>query len=123
VEGDSNAICLAVAIGGSKPENVRMLKNKMNFHVDYPVKYIVHNNTLSIWGDAILVSPLILDGDKEGVRGELIDLYVARSENLVNEDEVRIDGNKYKVIIPPTISGVNNSFPSGYAILFKDTSA
>jgi hypothetical protein len=96
-----------------------MLRNRANqYIIDYPVRYIATSYSPSVWGDAVFVSPVIVEGTNEGIRGELEGVYIARAENLVNEDEIVIAGSKYKAFVPPT-TGVTSSFPAGYAILFK----
>ncbi|MGA4519177.1 hypothetical protein ACPA0F_18125 [Solibacillus silvestris] len=115
-EGNNSG--LVNAVGMFAPYSYpAVMKNKAGTYYQPIVNRVVSiGYSPSVWGDNVFVSPVFLEGDYEGVRGELEEVYTARVDNLVNEDEILIGSIRYKVII--ISSNGSCSFPY-QCIVFK----
>ncbi|OKP89557.1 hypothetical protein A3844_06130 [Paenibacillus helianthi] len=102
----NDSVALALGIYNPAGANkVRLLRNKANiYNFNYDVRTIPNNFSPSVWGDQIFVSPCFLEGDMEGIRGELDGVYTCRTENLINEDEIVVGNVTYKVIYLSALS-------------------
>lgn len=117
-ESDSTAYVIAFGMRGPSTQPLVMKNKAGRLWTAYTPIWINHSYAPSVWGDLVFLSPVFLEGAYEGMRGELDGIYVARTDNMVNEDEVIVGSNRYKTILP-TVSG-NNQFPTG-CILMKMT--
>lgn len=97
--------------------NPSVMRNKAgSYYQQIIARFVSLGYSPSVWGDNVFVSPVFLEGDYEGIRGELEDVYTVRIDNLVNEDEVLIGSVRYKVLI---ISSAGScSFPH-QCVVFK----
>ena len=115
-ETDSGATMLVMgqAAPTSNPYVMRSLSKVL--YKTYTNKYMVHNHAPSSWGGNIFVSPIFLEGDFEGIRGEYDGVYCARPEGIVNGDKVTIGSSEYRAIVLTSYG--NNQFPT-QCVLFK----
>lgn len=114
-EGNNHGTVLLQAIQ-SRSNNPTVLKNKMGVsNSDIWTKWINATASPSVWGDNVFLSPIFLEGQYEGIRGELIETYAANESNLVNEDEVLINSTRHKVFLLTSYG--TNSFPNNCIVM------
>lgn len=107
---ETNSDANTIAIGTYAPTTQPyVLRNKMGEFGTYQNKWVSHSYGPSAWGDNIFLSPVFLEGTYEGIRGQLDDVFTARTENVMNHDEIVVGTTIYKAIV--TTSWGSTQFP------------
>jgi len=117
LETDSTAVTTLAGVLGTNVTNpIYVLRDKARTpYKKYTQKTITPTYSPSIWGNQVFVSPIFLEGDYEGIRGELDGVYTSLGTNLVDQDEIIIGNVRYKVFVMG--AQTYTSFPNKVAII------